>query len=81
MIVFTLNCSQGHSFDEWFASGDEYERMAVGRELKCPTCGDTHVTKGLMAPAVSGSIGSEPAMPSSCSSGGCASGMCPWAAE
>ncbi len=78
MIVYTLRCSKGHSFDEWFKSSDEYQELAEKGELKCPECGDTQITKGLSAPAISGSVGSEPEPAPSCATGGCATGMCPW---
>lgn len=77
MIVFSLRCAKGHMFDEWFASGSEYEKMAADGAIKCPTCGDTHVAKAIMAPRVSSGSAAQPAQP--CET--CASGAtCPWAA-
>ncbi len=53
MIRYALRCSGGgHEFESWFASGAAYDRMEAARLLECPTCGDTAVSKALMAPAV-----------------------------
>lgn len=50
MIVFNLKCGDGHTFEEWFASSQEYEARASAHSLSCPECGDKHVEKGLSAP-------------------------------
>ncbi len=50
MIVFDLNCGDGHRFEAWFRDGDAYEAQAAAGEIACPTCGDTAVAKALMAP-------------------------------
>ena len=76
MIVFDLQCSKGHTFEEWFKSSSEFEGLTGKGELACPTCGDTQVSKALMAPNVKGSAPDPEPMPS-CATGGCASGMCP----
>lgn len=53
MILYALRCSGGgHEFESWFASGAAYDRMAAAGLLECPACGDTAVSKALMAPAV-----------------------------
>lgn len=52
MIVFDLSCADGHRFEGWFASGDDF---AVQRErglVECPQCGSPEVAKAPMAPAV-----------------------------
>jgi hypothetical protein len=78
MIVFSLRCAKGHVFDEWFASGAEYEAKADTGELRCPECGDGHVAKAIMAPRVSS--GTEKAAPTApCATCG-QEGGCPWAA-
>lgn len=77
MIVFSLRCAKGHVFDEWFASGAEYETRVADGDLACPTCGDTHVAKAIMAPRVSSGAGDQPATPcATCGDGA----TCPWAA-
>ncbi|UPY37338.1 DUF1178 family protein [Sediminicoccus sp. KRV36] len=52
MIRFSLRCQNGHKFETWFKDGAAHERMAAAGLLECPVCGDTHVTKALMAPAI-----------------------------
>ena len=50
MIVFDLNCGDGHCFEAWFRDGDAYEAQAAAGEIACPRCGDTAVAKAPMAP-------------------------------
>jgi len=38
MIVFDLICSQGHGFEGWFASGDEFLRQQQAELVRCPIC-------------------------------------------
>lgn len=53
MIVFDLKCAaQAHVFEAWFGSTADYEDQAARGLLACPLCGDTEVSKALMAPAV-----------------------------
>jgi hypothetical protein len=52
MIHYTLLCSQSHEFDGWFASSVGFEQQAERGLVECPVCGDTKVSRGLMAPAV-----------------------------
>jgi hypothetical protein len=52
LIRFSLLCDNGHDFEGWFASNDDYDAQ-VGRGLvQCPECGSPHVSKSLMAPSV-----------------------------
>ena len=44
MILYSLQCSQGHGFDEWFSNSAEYDSRKDGGELTCPECGDKDVT-------------------------------------
>ena len=53
MIRFSLNCEQGHEFDAWFRSSDDYETQRKRGFIECPECGSSKVDKALMAPAVS----------------------------
>ena len=57
MICFTLRCGKDHSFDSWFTSSDAFDALAQAGHLACPMCGDTHVIKGLMAPAIASKSG------------------------
>ena len=52
MILFDLRCSQGHEFEAWFRDGATYDRQAAEGAIACAVCGDTAVSKALMAPAV-----------------------------
>lgn len=52
MIRFSLRCDNGHEFESWFKDGAAYDRMASAGLVECPICGDTHVTKALMTPAI-----------------------------
>lgn len=52
MIVFDLRCASGHVFEGWFGDSGEYERQRQADLLSCPLCGETRVTKAVMAPNV-----------------------------
>jgi hypothetical protein len=53
VIIFDLKCaSQGHVFEAWFGSGDDYEAQRVRGLVACPICGCDDVGKAPMAPAV-----------------------------
>ncbi len=52
MIVFDLKCSQAHIFEAWFGSSADYEGQNERGLIACPACGDTGITKAVMAPAV-----------------------------
>ena len=86
MINFTLRCANGHSHDEWFLNSGEFDKMSADGVLKCPDCGDTAISKGVMAPNLGSSSGGGgyAAEAPSCGMGGgmgggfggCAGGMC-----
>jgi hypothetical protein len=52
MIHYQLRCAQDHEFDGWFKDSSAFERQAKRGFVECPNCGDTSVTRALMAPAV-----------------------------
>lgn len=53
MIVFDLKCSRnGHVFEAWFGSSQDYEDQRARGLVACPMCGDAEVGKAVMAPAV-----------------------------
>ncbi|WP_294391843.1 DUF1178 family protein [uncultured Sphingomonas sp.] len=52
MIVFDLACVQGHVFEAWFGSSEDYEDQRRRRLLACPICGTERVEKAVMAPNV-----------------------------
>ena len=75
MIVFDLKCAGGHVFEEWFASSADYEAKQAAQAVSCPECGDTGISKALMAPHVAaGASAPSPATPCglpACAPGGC----------
>ena len=53
MIHYNLACDEGHDFEGWFSSSDDFDRQVERRLVACPSCGSVSVSKQLMAPAVS----------------------------
>lgn len=52
MIVFDLECVNGHSFEGWFDDGDDFERQQAEGLISCPMCETYSVTQKLSAVAV-----------------------------
>lgn len=53
MIVFDLQCGpNGHRFEGWFGSSQDYESQQARGLVSCPTCGSPEVVKAVMAPNV-----------------------------
>lgn len=52
MIVFDLCCREGHGYEGWFASSDDYASQKERGLVTCPLCGSADVDKAPMAPAV-----------------------------
>lgn len=52
MIHYSLKCVAGHGFDSWFKSADAFAALQAAGQVSCPVCGDSDVSKDLMAPAV-----------------------------
>jgi hypothetical protein len=50
MIVFDLQCAQGHPFEGWFASAKDFGAQKKRGLLACPSCGSTAVERTLSAP-------------------------------
>jgi hypothetical protein len=73
MIVFDLQCKNGHRFEEWFASSVDYEARRGAGQIRCGECGESEVDKALMAPRIN-SGASAPAAP--CGLPACAGGTC-----
>jgi hypothetical protein len=53
MIRFSLVCDNGHEFEGWFRSNDDFDTQARRGLVECHACGSSKVSKALMAPAVS----------------------------
>ena len=45
MIVFDLTCGQGHRFEGWFASIDDFEKQSKAVLVRCPVCDDASVAR------------------------------------
>lgn len=53
MIVFDLRCSpEGHVFEAWFGSSEDYDSQQARGLVQCPLCGAGDVEKAVMAPWV-----------------------------
>ena len=52
MIVFDLFCGEGHRFEGWFGSSDDFAAQQTRGLVACPRCGSAEVAKAPMAPAV-----------------------------
>ena len=52
MIVFDLCCADGHRFEGWFGSSEDFAAQQARGLVACPTCGSAEVAKAPMAPAV-----------------------------
>src|SRR4249919_311750 len=50
MKVLNLRCSNGHGFEGWFASDDEFMEQNGSGALQCPLCADSVVTRLPSAP-------------------------------
>lgn len=53
MIHFQLKCSHDHEFEAWFRSSTSFAEQCKRGDVDCPVCGDTNITKALMAPNIS----------------------------
>ena len=45
MIVYDLNCSNGHAFEGWFASGADFDRQKDAGLVSCPICEGSDVER------------------------------------
>jgi hypothetical protein len=50
MKVLDLQCAQGHSFEGWFGSQDDYDSQRDRGLVACPVCNDSDILKKLSAP-------------------------------
>lgn len=50
MKVLDLHCGNGHGFEGWFASEDDFQVQLARGLLTCPVCNDTAIVKRLSAP-------------------------------
>jgi len=45
MIVYDLACSQGHRFEGWFGSGEEFAGQKARGLVRCPVCDAAEVER------------------------------------
>ncbi|MBB3258704.1 hypothetical protein F4827_003573 [Paraburkholderia bannensis] len=72
MKVLDLQCPDGHRFEGWFASADDFESQLSRKLVECPMCGVTNVTRVPSAPRLNLSGASAPASAPSAHSGSAA---------
>ena len=63
MIVFDLECSQGHVFEGWFESLEAYEDQHEQGLTTCPYCDDAQVKRILSPVAVKKTGSNRQALP------------------
>lgn len=52
MIHYQLLCEHEHKFEAWFRDSAAFDEQAAQSEIECPFCGDAHIRKAMMAPAL-----------------------------
>ena len=62
MIIFDLACTQGHRFEGWFASADDFARQDAAELVRCPVCNDAKIARVPSAKVRTGSAAA-PAAP------------------
>lgn len=59
MIKYSVKCKNDHQFDGWFKDSATFDKQAKAKQIECPSCGDTKVSKAPMAPRISKSSGTQ----------------------
>jgi hypothetical protein len=59
MKVLDLQCPDGHRFEGWFASADDFESQLTRKLVECPMCGATDVSRVPSAPRLNLSSATE----------------------
>ncbi len=62
MKVLNLRCAEGHGFEGWFASEDEFTAQSARSEIACPLCGGTAISRLPSAPRLNVARHSAPAV-------------------
>ena len=57
MIVFDLNCSNGHSFEGWFKDLESFNEQNSKGMITCPFCKSTSISRVLSPVAIKSSQG------------------------
>ncbi len=55
MIVYDLQCRNGHTFEGWFEDAKAFNKQQKNKMLTCPVCNDTQVTRIPSTFAIKGS--------------------------
>ena len=57
MIKYQLKCKNcNNTFDSWFASSKEFEKLKKMNLINCNTCNSLNIEKSIMAPRISSSL-------------------------
>lgn len=59
MKVLDLHCHQGHVFEGWFASEEDFQSQLARTLIACPVCSSVQIHKRLSAPRLN--LGATPA--------------------
>ena len=57
MIIYDLSCEQGHRFEGWFRSAEDFESQLERHFVRCPQCESSNVRSVPSAVAIGGSAG------------------------
>ena len=63
MKVLNLECANGHLFEGWFASEEDFHAQISRQLLTCPVCGELHVERRPSAPRLNLGAGRSEAPP------------------
>lgn len=63
MKVLDLHCAQGHGFEGWFASEQDFQDQLARGLVECPVCEDHHIAKKPSAPRLNLGAGRDAAPP------------------
>jgi len=61
MIIFDLACGQGHRFEGWFASAEDFSRQSESQMVRCPVCDDAGIARIPSAKVRKGGVSAGPA--------------------
>lgn len=81
MKVLNLCCAQGHGFEGWFASEDDFLSQNDRLAVECPICADQTITRLPSAPRLNLSGARDPARAAAASSAPAPTGPAPAAAD
>ena len=65
MKVFDLVCEDGHRFEGWFASADQFSQQCEAHAVHCPLCDSSQVSRKPSAPRLN--LGGSPKTPAAAS--------------